>query len=391
MKNIQKIFIFIALILFAFSGIINQALDYFYLTNPLIILSSILLVSIIFFHKSVSLKIFYNKMDIFYLMFIFWCIISAITNRDSDNFVSVFKYLVFYLVLNTIPRNDSVNFNTSLYLNAFTIASITGILLTVIRESNIFGVTSYSGIFANPNNFGVVVSASSVLFISLSLKNAIVRRYKKAVFFTILSMFSVYLVAISASRTSFLALLITISIVLLAIFNNFILQEEFYKSNILNSLKYLLFGIILIVIVLNSPLYNAIQENIILKLINKSDDLTSGRTEIWLSVIQNSNLLGAQSGYIKELIGFSAHNSFLYQIGQFGWIAGLFYILFWITGITKVYIYFVKNYKKDPFSYYLLMSITLFMAMSMTEVLTHTFSMYMALYSISYVQLKTRK
>jgi len=380
----QKVIIYLSMIAFSLSGIFLQTENYSYLTNYLIIIPGLILILISIINTGKKFKIYHSKIDISYYLFVVSCILSSLINKDFENLLSSFKFLLFFIVLVVIIRNLPNLFNHSLIMDSFSIASIIGILLTLVEYPISLGSENYSGIFENPNNFGVFVSTALIIFLSQLIINTQNTNYFLSVIYLLLSIFTFYLVSISASRTAFFAIFISVIIVILALINKVLLRKKIQRKYIY-SIGLIAVVILLVLIVLqNSPIHVAIQENIIDKITDRGSNVLSGREFIWSRVIEISSLFGEKAGFVRDTIGFSAHNSFLAQLGQYGWFAGIFYLFYWLLGSIIGYQYFVTKYRDDPYSLFVILSIFLFMSMSKMEVLTHTFTMYIALYAIGY-------
>lgn len=142
---------------------------------------------------------------------------------------------------------------------------------------------------------------------------------------------------------------------------------------------------------MNSPLYIAFEENFVAKSISRGSDVTAGRTIIWESIIKNTPFFGSKDISVKELLGFSAHNSYLSILDSYGWIPAVLYTLFWIFSFIKSIKQFMNTKQIKLRNAYAVTSITLFMSMSMMEVLTHTLAVFVGLSGVAILQLNDKE
>src|SRR5690625_5288869 len=83
------------------------------------------------------------------------------------------------------------------------------------------------------------------------------------------------------------------------------------------------------------------------------------------------------SGMIVQTENYNTlTNSFINVIGQLGILAGILFTLFWLVAFIKSFEFYIKNLNKDLNVFLIFSSITLFITMSMMEVLTNTAAIY---------------
>ncbi|HHX70659.1 MAG TPA: hypothetical protein GX708_21730 [Gallicola sp.] len=174
--------------------------------------------------------------------------------------------------------------------------------------------------------------------------------------------FSIFMVIISSSRTSFNVLLMEIVLIIL-----FLLIEKRIK------IKYtMIVSIITILIII--LLKDVIYDSIISKYIFKSENLLDGRFEVWSMTIKELKLFGHGRDYFINL-GLGAHSTYISIMGQYGLLSFIFFTLFFIDILIKTRI-------SNPFkrSYIVWASSSLFLILSFAEGMINSPAMMIALY-----------
>lgn len=391
MVTFNKIIIYLSFVLFIISGVLIRTTIYASLTTPFIVLPGIIIVFIIIFLRKNDFHFYYTAQDNLYYLFLFSCLLSSFVNSDVQNLATTIKFAMFYFVLVICQRNYAKIITFKMFLASYLSGAIIIIILDFLNNPNYLSAPRYYGILGNPNSLGIFSATLFIVSVGISVSSFFGGRLKDSVALLSVSFFAFNLVTMSSSRTSFIG---SISVLIIAMIafgvalakKNVITKKRFYR---------MLFVIIVIVpilyYILNGFFYDAIQGNIIAKFERRAGNVTSSRDAIWITVLKNSTLFGHEHGYIDTLSnGLSAHNTFLYQIGQFGWLAGGLYLLFWVVSLFKSLKYFINYYDKDKYSLIGLLTISLFMIISTMEVLSHTTLMYLALFSSGYLLTKNK-
>ncbi|MGY0837551.1 hypothetical protein ACW66K_09085 [Aerococcus urinaeequi] len=391
MSKFRNFLMIVLLSTFSISGVLLQTDEYSRFVNALIIIPSVVLFIIFIFSKKSAKHIYFSTLDIVYLLFFISSIFSILINGNLDLLLSVVKLLVFYIVLVFLPKNNNRLFSYDIYINSFSFSSIIGVALTMLMYPITLGISNYSGVFDNPNNLGVFVSAATLIFLFQLIRNILFKNIFFIVIYSILTPISLYLVSISASRTALIGLGVSIFILLLI---SFIKQVSSGKITI-NWMFLSMFSPIIILLIfiifLKSPLYVAFEENFVAKSISRGSDVTAGRTIIWESIIRNTPFFGSKDISVKQLLGFSAHNSYLSILDSYGWIPAILYTLFWIISFCKSIKQFMGTKQISLQNTFAVTSITLFMSMSMMEVLTHTLAVFVGLSGVAILQINDKE
>lgn len=386
MVNIKKIIMYILLTLFMLSGIIYRLPDYAFLSNILTLVPGIMIVFIVLLLRKGNVYFFFTTIDKLYLLFLVACIVSSVINGEIINFFTTFTFTLFYLVLVICQRNSPEIISFKLLLLSYATTAISVIVLEFLNNPHYFIASTYNGLFGNPNSLGIFAATIFIVSISFVILRLHDSNVKTAFSGLLVSFFSFLLVTISGSRTSFVGIILVLIIVLVSYIISLIKKNGITKKQLFKMLLFIFIISMIIYYIFNSSIYVIIESNIIEKFQRRSGNITSNRNRIWKIVIENSTFFGHESGYIETLLnGLSAHNTFLYQTGQFGWFAGIFYILFWVTSFVKSLIYFVNNFDKDKYSIFSLTLISLFIIISMLEAIPRMTLMYLALFSVGYL------
>lgn len=379
---IVRIVKFILLVIFMLSGMIVQTENYNTLTNSFIIVAFILLLSLLLWEKKFNINIYFTQIDILYYLFIFVGMASAAIIGDGGNFFAVLKMLIYYLVLVVFPRNSK---NFMLHFNAFFSAGTITFLIDMIDNRPHSRLLLNAGIFQNPNNYGVFAATITIIAQGLLIKAIVEKQKGRALLYLLASVYSLYITVFTGSRTSFLAILITIIISVLLALGNLIKNKVISLKSLQRGVGISLLTTLLIIFLLNTSFYTILQDNLLSKFNNSNADVSSGRGAIWEFYINNSTLLGTPEGYLDSRIGFTAHNSFINVIGQLGILAGILFTLFWLVAFIKSFEFYIKNLNADLNAFLIFSGITLFITMSMMEVLTNTAAIYLAFLCVGYI------
>lgn len=197
--------------------------------------------------------------------------------------------------------------------------SLVGIKVTAFSE--------YSGLLLNPNGFGMWVAVLSLLVLSARPDN----KYSNILFFIV----SLYLVFISGSRTSLLALLVGVLIISMPYR---VIKSKFFKLAFVFGLFLLSFLIVYSTVYMDLSSYNeAVKET-------SGKNLQSGRHLIWPAVMESVWIkpwFGWGSGAgLNDIFDrtFSVHNAYLQTLMQNGFLG----LLLMLSIILKIYFVIYK-------------------------------------------------
>lgn len=370
--------------LFMFSGaILNTRLAN--LNTLILIVSSLIIIYVTLINKKNEFKLPFSTLDIIYLAFILFGIISSILNSSIQDFFAIIKYLLFYLVLVVCQRNY-LTFDK--FINSFQWVSIIIISLSFIQYFPSIYTRNYSGVYSNPNSLGIFVATTYAFFLGSLYKNVIQKSANfNKVFDLIMIVTSILVVSLTASRTAFFSIiLITISLLFLTIIKYILKTLKVgisLKKILIYSIGFLAL-ILLISLFIKSPLFSTIENNIIYKMNIRGGDITGSRNVLWDVYLRNSSLFGGRHDTLN--VTLSVHNSFISMIYRFGWISGFFFVLFWIITFIKGIILYINSFKNHGNTAYVLLFVTLFILMGMMEIVTEMNIMYLALLSVGYLQ-----
>lgn len=375
MKKIYTIVIFLSLLTLILSGITIRFEESFNISNLLFLIGGITLMLVTVAYKKENTII---KTDFLFMIYIFTmtlAVYSSLYNQDYNSFVSIIKLLLMYLfTVIFIFNNSLVNFNMILY--SFLIACVITILYSIITVPYDAGLLRYKGVFENPNSMGML---SATMF---TITVALFHRSKEKAQIVLIGFLLVSLLFVfnSGSRTSFLTVLGISCVVIVNYILNSLREKRIPKINMKHSIIILLLIVCFVIFVNNDEVYKSLDNNILNKFSEKADNITSSRTEIWRFAFINSGITGKGSEFIKDNIGFSAHNSFLAIMMEYGWFVGFLYITFWLIALIKSLLYGV--HKKDLIP---ILFITNYIFLSMMEVLTVHISSILAMVGIGYL------
>lgn len=358
----------------------------------LTILSALGILGIALLVKKKSFEFYFNAYDIAYYLFLLAVFISARLNPDIDNMYYLRGFIIYYLVLNLAARNLSEYLTPKLFLTSFTIAYVPLIISHLIYDPSFLRNSAYTGLFYNPNGFGIFMTSITVVSLGLMFSVLVEKKWGKLLIYSVFSLINLYLVMISGSRTAFLA-------VLLSLFFAFI----FYMSGLLKKINNKQRGLLLFLLVLfflisyfvlkNSYIGRVFQESIVDKFVYQMQKsrLLSGRERIWKYYLKGSYPFKSGVRSVRSALGLSPHNAFIEVISRFGQVAGFFYISSWLLAVKNVFQYAISNLGKDKYLPFYIMAIVAFIGSGMMEIVTYNPLMYVALFANSMVLTKMKQ
>ena len=220
----------------------------------------------------------------------------------------------------------------------------------------------YKGIFGHPNETGVtaaVVATCSLAWIVECVRLGTFVGWVRAAL-GILFGGSSFLVAVSGSRTSLTALMVT------AATATIVCTRLLHRGRMLWMLAGGL-GISSIATALFPQL--DVAEQIWQKNTQQvmKGDILSKRTDIWAKVIDDMQVLGNGSAYFPETVGISSHNSLMHIVGEHGPIAALFMICIAGLGMMRAWHHAVRGRGRGSFVAAPLLISVCFWVLSMGE------------------------
>lgn len=352
--------------LYMLDGIIKQ-LGYLTIGGSLFLL----LFAPLFLHAN-NFKIKIYPIDfILYYFFVMWCMLSGLANTDLVLIVSATGMVLIYISL-IIILPALVNGKTpELVYKAILISHIPIIIISLIIED--FNTDRFQGLFNNSNSFGSVAATLFAMFSAILFKyvhdyifNIEQKYHRQFIKYLLLCIFFLLLVALSSSRTSAAAVA---GVILLGTF--LIIVKVFLRKRIkLLYLKRLIKTTMIVVIVMCIfiwPMYEVFSETILEKfqIKIKSGDVLDQRGFIWGVTLQEASFVGYGSNYFEKF-SLGPHNTYISLLGQFGWFAVIFFVLFLLVNLIKSVRYAI-NSNGDKYSFVPVLLLITFMLLSVGE------------------------
>lgn len=315
--------------------------------------------------------------------------ISSILNNDSVILkTAILVGLVFILCFSLVPI---LNFNINkMILLAIFISHIPIILIPLFQN----GVNQipYQGVFNNPNTFGgIVVNLFSALFsiyiMFLQKRIEGVKQnfyYLKLISLSIILIYLMYLVTVSASRTSFITLVMvsTLGIIILGyyIYINNNIAFLFKRGILYTGIPFIIF----FVLWNTTSFSNVIQDNIFSKFERKIEagDFLDSRGDIWLHTLSDLKPFGQGSTYFLDTFNLGAHNTFIQILGINGYVPASILLILLVSVLWLSIKYALQPinsiFKYSPFIF----SVN-FIVLSFGENMLLSTSMLLMLFSLS--------
>ena len=187
---------------------------------------------------------------------------------------------------------------------------------------------------------------------------------------------------ISSSRTSFITVIVLLLFTSIYLFKKIFYSK--YKIRVI-TLKRVFILMFIFTFIINiiynfTSIKDVIQLSIFNKFEMKSANITDGRSERWIMVLNEINALGHGSKHYK----LAPHNTFISLLGQYGIFAVFFYILFLINSL-KISLRFIKI--NNCYNFLPFLSITSFICLSMGESMMLKTNMLLIYFSLSTIQI----
>lgn len=390
MNLFTRITVFLFLSGIFLSGSISMIEDWAYLTNIILATSCFGVLTIYLLNYKVTMKI-HRTLTIIFLLFIFFMTFSTLIHANSQMLLSTVRYLLVFITLCIIIPNLLKKKTFLITIASFLFSQFPLLLFSFIvfnPFSNFSG--AYIGIFYNPNSFGGFTATIFVILLALFYSYIGTSKYKTQ-FLLLLSLFVLFLLtSFSGSRTSLVAICLIIFMII--IFH--ILKNTAINNISLKRVGNLFIGFIVFSISTvwfrGSRYYEVFNERIIEKFIRKIDsgDILDRRGDILSATLNDSSLFGYGPEYFIQSFGLGAHNSFLSLLGQYGLLATIVFVLFWIYTILKGIRYYFSS--SNRFSILPIIIVMFFVVTSMTEIMLMKVSMLFAFVAIGVITQQTQ-
>lgn len=281
-----------------------------------------------------------------FLIFLFSFLVMALSSIFNSAF-ELFFGAIFFISIFLIYNCFKVNFTAfELFDKPIKILFITITLLNFF-----YGVSfPFTGAFSNPNSLGgiyamISIISSAVFLDKVNKKNSI------DYYLVVILLLSLFFSLMSNSRMAFISSILSISSILIYFsFKSFSFKKIFvlrkYFFNKLISMFFLLFFILIF-------FWNTINEVFVRKFLFKLSEsdtgVTDGRSDLWMSIIEHSEVLGhGRNSPHLDYFGYSAHNTFFSIYDQFGWLSCLFFV-FGIF-LLSLRVFYIKNIREYGFT-----------------------------------------
>lgn len=266
----------------------------------------------------------------FFLPVIIFSIINSILENSPINFISISFYFISIILCVSLGANlDKNSFFRllSIYIVINLIFHISGLISA--NTNNVYNVyNGYSGVFTNPNFYGLF-SSFSFVFVYLAI---ISNNLKLTLPIYIYLLINISGVLLSVSRNAVLCLFVSITAYYLLLY---IRRFRFKVSK-----NFFIIAILLSSIVCLS-FYFGIFDIFLKKNEALGDDLSSGRFDLWLSALNSLRFYGYGESYYQsgEL---ATHNNYLNIGVVFGGSVMVSLLFFWLS----IFIYLLYGFKR---------------------------------------------
>ncbi|MFD1607119.1 O-antigen ligase family protein [Oceanobacillus luteolus] len=342
---------------------------------------------IIYFFNYKSIKI-PRKVTLVFSLFLFFTLFSSLVNGSLQMVLSTSRYLLVFIALCIIVPNLLKEKTMLFSISTLLISQLPLLILSIIEENpfnNLSGV--YLGLFYNSNSFGLYSSTITVVLLTLIFRFAGTKKILTQVTLIFFLFIFFLLTTLSGSRTSVVSIIIIFLVMMaLRIFENININQISLKK-VRNGFVGLVAISVLIILFVDSKYYQIFYERIIEKFISKSSsgDVLDNRGDILIETITDANLFGHGPEYFIQNFGIGAHNSFVSILGQFGLLATIVFIIFWLNSMIKsLKYYFVSN---NNFRFLPIAIVIFFIVTSMAEIMLMKVSMLLAFIVIGVINL----
>lgn len=270
-------------------------------------------------------------------LYLLACGFSAIHNTDLSLLFSAAMLFILYIAALVIIPAMGVNVNKLVFRALF--ISHLPIIVIPLGLSGL-NTSPYRGIFYNPNSLGSVAATLFIAFFALytykleeSLANKV--KFRQGVIYLIALFLLLFLIILSGSRTSLLAVMITVLIGTFFLSVRLIKVRRFWATLLKTAVFTMIGGVFLFLLIRLTPVYTYFYNNILYKFELKlaRGDVLDQRSLSWSQTIREAGLFGQGSDYFNTRTVVAAHNTFINILGETGWVSLIFF------GIFLVYVF----------------------------------------------------
>lgn len=373
----------LGLMIYFLSGTLYVTDNYKSFQQALLLFSFLIIIFVYIFSHTKKRLIFWN--DIFHFIFVIFLFLSAFYNHDTKNFFGSICMLMIYIIICCMLSKIKILDPMKIYYSIIYVHIIL-FIYSIIKYG--LSMTKYQGIFGNPNSLGGV--AVALFTINLGILASKISDYLlgkdiklKNIFIDVFCLFFwIFFVIISSSRTSFITVIVLLLFTSVYLFKKIFYLRYKIRVITLKRIFILIFIFTFIIIILYNftSIKDVIQLSIFNKFEMKSANITDGRSERWIMVLNEINALGHGSKHYK----LAPHNTFISLLGQYGIFAVFFYILFLINSL-KISLRFIKI--NNCYNFLPFLSITSFICLSMGESMMLKTNMLLIYFSLSTIQI----
>lgn len=317
-----------------------------------------------------KIKLISYKYYIIPTLCLFSGIISGIVLVELSLLLNaVALFVVFFVFTQIYSINEFLDDIDDIVMVIFVFVTLGSLLINPIK------LTNYTGLFYNLNALGGVYCSFFSYFLATIKENSKTIKIK-----LVFCMISFFFVIVSSSRGAFVS---TIFIFFVWLYLSLKSKGHFDNKKLIKTMVALSF---IGLIIYCSPLYSIIYDSIIVKFINKSRDISAGRSDIWLTAWAERSFFGHGRMYFSgykttinhTIVRFGAHNTIVSILGQYGLMGAISYTLLFLFFLIIT----IKNYKKNK-SYKPILLTLSFMALSLFEGMLMKVSMFFMYYGIT--------
>ena len=267
----------------------------------------------------------------------------------------------------------------SLFDVIFWISIVWTVVVVAVSLAGGVGTAHYSGIFVNPNTFGIFMESMFTVLISYyahkTIENRALRIYD---YFLIIA--CAILTIVSSCRIAIGTMLVQLGLFLILALSKRQLDQ---KQVWITAATILALIVVLLIVSGHFSLFTIFQDAFVSKFKAKSDqgDITSGRMVMWKAIIEKSGLIGDGNKVYVNSLGLEAHNTYLGLANQYGKINAVLFLIFVVINGIETLIAALRS-DAGKWRFLPLMSAVGFAMVSMTENFLMTMPMLMFFFSI---------
>lgn len=267
----------------------------------------------------------------------------------------------------------------SLFDVIFWISIVWTVVVVAVSLAGGVGTAHYSGIFVNPNTFGIFMESMFTVLISYYAHKAIENRALRIYdYFLIIA--CAILIIVSSCRIAIGTMLVQLGLFLILALS----KRQFDQKQVwITAATILALIVVLLIVSGHFSLLTIIQDSFVSKFKMSSDqgDITDGRMVMWKAIIEKSGLIGDGNKAYVNFRGLEAHNTYLGLANQYGKINAVLFLIFVVINGIETLIAALRS-DAGKWRFLPLMSAVGFAMVSMTENFLMTMPMLMFFFSI---------